>query len=222
MSFLIHFLRASDFFVDIGANSGSFTILASSVSGARVEAFEPLRATCDRLLANVKLNAVSDRVTVKKIALGSAKGFVKFSTNLDSMNHVLRDGECEELSVSVPRSTLDAEIETAPQLLKIDVEGFEYEVLSGAPQNLSSSSLQAIIIELNGSGVPYGHSDDEVATILISAGFKPVSYDPKNRKIQPLNSKSNRKGNTIFVRDLDFVQSRVKNGQAFTVNGIQL
>ncbi len=222
MSFLLHFLRPSDSFVDIGANSGSFTILASKVSGVNVIAFEPSTETCNRLKANVKLNEVTDKVLIKNFALGGEQGLVQFSTELDAMNHVLREKEIGTRFVTVRKSTLDNEIETVPQILKIDVEGFEFEVLCGANKTLSSESLQAIIVELNGSGISYGINDDDVSDIIVSNGFHAVTYNPINRKIELLNIKHNSHGNTIFVRNLEYAQSRVKNGKAFTVNGIEL
>ena len=42
--------------------------------------------------------------------------------------------------------------EQCPSLIKIDVEGYENEVINGAEKTLENQSLKAIIIELNGSG----------------------------------------------------------------------
>ena len=51
MAFVLHVLRAGDLFVDIGANAGAYTLLASSVTGAKTTCFEPAPATYARLLA---------------------------------------------------------------------------------------------------------------------------------------------------------------------------
>ena len=50
MAFVLHVLRAGDLFVDIGANAGAYTLLASSVAGAKTTCFEPAPATYARLL----------------------------------------------------------------------------------------------------------------------------------------------------------------------------
>ena len=50
MAFVLHVLRAGDLFVDIGANAGAYTLLASSVAGAKTTCFEPVPATYARLL----------------------------------------------------------------------------------------------------------------------------------------------------------------------------
>jgi hypothetical protein len=44
MGFLLHLLRQNDLFVDVGANLGSYTVLASAVCQARNIAFEPVPA----------------------------------------------------------------------------------------------------------------------------------------------------------------------------------
>src|SRR5579863_4327451 len=58
MAFLLHFLRPDDLFVDIGANIGSYTILASGVRRARTIAFEPDPVTFAALSRNIALNAL--------------------------------------------------------------------------------------------------------------------------------------------------------------------
>ena len=50
MAFVMHALRPTDLFVDIGANAGSYTILACAVAKARGCAFEPLPSTYRRLV----------------------------------------------------------------------------------------------------------------------------------------------------------------------------
>ena len=59
MAFLLHFLRPSDLFVDIGANIGSYTILASAVIGAHGIAFEPVPQTFQSLIDNIHLNRIA-------------------------------------------------------------------------------------------------------------------------------------------------------------------
>src|ERR1700681_3691909 len=56
MGYLLHVLREDDLFVDVGANVGSYTILACSVRRARGFAFEPVPTTYKRLFENIRLN----------------------------------------------------------------------------------------------------------------------------------------------------------------------
>ncbi len=61
MSFVLHALRSTDVFVDVGANIGSYTVLAAAVVGAQCIAFEPILETYGHLLQNVNLDGDLNR-----------------------------------------------------------------------------------------------------------------------------------------------------------------
>ena len=100
-------------------------------------------------------------------------------------------------------------------LVKIDVEGFETEVLSGMSKSLESKKLKAIIIELMGSGERYGYDERNIHEVLLNAGFLPYTYRPFERELIRLDTYAN--GNTIYIRDLDFVTDRVKTSKRFKI-----
>ena len=122
------------------------------------------------------------RVTAFNIALGSKKGSVKFTSSLDTMNHVATDENTD--AIEVPVDTLDDLLlgETVPLIMKIDVEGFETEVINGAFKTLNNVGLKAIIIELNGSGSRYGYNDLEIHNSLLKYGFEPFNMTPKKER----------------------------------------
>ena len=68
MAFVLHVLRATDHFVDVGANVGSYTVLAAGAVGARTTAIEPIPTTFAHLVRNVALNGLGER----EFELGSA------------------------------------------------------------------------------------------------------------------------------------------------------
>src|SRR5262249_61074379 len=92
MAFLLHFLRRGDLFADVGANVGSYTILAAVAVGTDVIAFEPGESALSWLVRNVELNGVLDRVEVRREAVGAKSGMVFFTSGLDTMNHIAPDG----------------------------------------------------------------------------------------------------------------------------------
>lgn len=100
--------------------------------------------------------------------------------------------------------------------MKIDVEGFEYPVLKGCPKTLTNPILKAVIIELNGSGIRYGFQDNAIHGHLVEAGMSPYTYLPLERRLVPSES-YNRVGNTIYIRDLQFVEDRVKNQRSIRI-----
>lgn len=217
MAFALHVLRATDCFLDVGANVGSYSILAAGAVGARTIAVEPVPDTHAHLVRNVVLNALQERVRSWQGGLAGASGTLRFSCGLDTVNHVLASGE-DLAAVEVPVMTLDALVgDDVPALIKIDVEGFEHEVLAGAQRTLADATLLAVILEVNGSGLRYGHADDALITSVRRHGFAPCSYDPFTRTLATAAAAS---GNVIFVRDLTTVRERIASAPRFAlVNG---
>ena len=208
MAFLLHFLRSNDLFIDIGANVGAYTILASSEINAKTIAIEPVPSTFKNLMDNILINNIQGKVNALNIGLGSKNGKLKFTKSFDSVNHVATENETDTIEVDI--DTLDTILlkEQCPILLKIDVEGFETEVIKGADATLLNKSLKAIIIELNGSGQRYGYDERQIHNKLLEHGFKPYNYNPKTRQLIKLETFGTH--NTIYLRDKEFVDERIK------------
>ena len=218
MGFLLHFLSSEDTFIDIGANIGSYTILASGVCGAKTIAFEPVPETFVYLENNIKVNGIAHLVSTHNEAVGAAAGKLKFTSGLDTVNHVLSGNEiCGSKVIEVNVNTLDSKLENnhSTLLVKIDAEGFETEVLNGMERTLNDKLLKAIIIELNGSGMRYGYSDKNIHAKLLANNFLPYQYDPFTRKLSSLNTFL--ETNTIYLRDYLFVEQRVTSAKKITV-----
>ena len=79
MTFMLHLLRPGDVFFDVGANAGSYTILAGKVAGASGIAFEPVESTHQRLAKNIELNEID--FCCEKIGVGKS-GFLATETVL--------------------------------------------------------------------------------------------------------------------------------------------
>lgn len=220
MGFLLHFLRKEDTFLDIGANVGSYTLLASGYVGANSIAFEPVPVTFNILSKNITLNQLSSKVVLLNIALGNKKGQLKFSSNLDAVNHVIAENEIEHETISVEVSTLNEFEGYKPSLLKIDVEGFETDVIKGGHDLLKSNQTKAIIIELNGSGGRYGYDEQKIHYYLLEIGYQPYQYNPFNRVLTPLSDFGSH--NTIYIRDIDFVTTRCANASKFKILGVAI
>lgn len=219
MAFLLHYLRNTDLFLDVGANVGTYSILAGGVSGASGVAIEPLPQAFDALRTNLRLNALDGRIRPLNLGLGARSGELRFTSSLDTVNHVVSDEDSREASVAVPVRTLDEVVESVvPSLIKIDVEGFELEVFRGGARVLREPVLQALIVELNGSGLRYGFSDAQVHEQLVGRGFAPATYDPFDRRLTLCSSPVSG-GNTLYVRNLGEVNGRVRSGPAFQVLG---
>ena len=223
MSFLLHLLRKEDVFVDIGANVGSYTILAGSVAGSKCFSIEPIPTTFTALIDNVNLNGIYDKVCCLNIGIGKENGRLKFTSTLDSINHVKSTTDKEIDFIDVPVKKLDDVLgNKEPTLIKIDVEGFETEVIAGAVKTLSRHSLIAVIMELNGSGKRYGYDETALHQKMLDYGFCSYLYLPFERKLQPLNTKNNNSGNTLYLRNIEKIKERLQSSLKFMINGIEI
>lgn len=221
MAFVLHALRANDCFVDVGSNVGSYTLLASAVVGANTMSFEPVPDAYQRLQANLRLNNITDKVQARNIALGAGQHTAWVTSTHNCTNHILPNQEAEgELEVEV--STIDAEIQQVPFLLKLDVEGYEAPVLAGASNCLTNSSLCCVLVELNGSGNRYGHADADVVARLQGYGFNPYTYHPFERQLSALDGRSLVSGNVLFIRDYQQVMQRLKSAPSYTINKVMI
>lgn len=222
MAFLLHFLRGEDLFADVGANAGSYTLLACAAIGARGIAFEPIPDTFERLVENVRLNGLEERVRCVNAAVGAQDGAIAFSIGSDTTNHALAPDERTDCMLTVPMTRLDTALrEETPALLKIDVEGFETPVIQGAPQVLKRRALHAVIMELNESGARYGFDEAEILSMMRGYGFGTYAYEPFARRLIDLDGKNRDSGNTLFIRadSRTFVEGRVTMAPKFSILG---
>jgi FkbM family methyltransferase len=220
MSFILHFLRSSDLFIDIGANIGSYSILAAVEKEARTIAFEPIITTYDFLKQNISINNVTEKVETHCLGLGSKFQTLSFTSTLDTMNHV--DEHHGNLQCRIEPFDYVVGDLTTITLIKIDVEGYEMHVLQGMEKALQSDKLKVIIIELNGSGMRYGYSDNEIDAFLKSKKFKAFSYQPFTRTLVEWNNNPHPGANRIYLRELNFVEERLNNSEKIFIFGKSL
>jgi FkbM family methyltransferase len=219
MGFLLHFLRMDDWFIDIGANVGAYSILAAAEIKANVIAIEPIPSTFKFLEENILINGCINNTVLFNLGIGSKLGQINFTQTLDTVNHVADQDDKDAILVNVkPLDTL-LENYPIPILMKIDVEGYESEVLKGSNNTLSNPKLKALIIELNGSGSRYGIDEKLVHEHLLNFGFKPYQYNPYYKTLLLLNNYG--VNNTIYIRDLEYVKQRIETARRIKVGPSQ-
>jgi len=223
MGFILHAVRSSDLFADVGAFVGGYTLLAAGACGAHVVAVEPNRENHADLTRNVELNGLSARVDVRPVALGAAAESIRMQSGGGSGSHVLLDEESIP-AVDAKMDTLDAILGARhATFLKIDVEGYEADVLAGARQTLQASELLAVLIELNSSGLRYGQSNQSVHEQMLTLGFHSFRYEPWTRALISLNDQVNADaGNTLYIRDFATMQRRIQEAETHRVHHTRL
>lgn len=214
MGFLLHYLRPDDLFVDVGANIGSYTVLASGVVGARSIAFEPANPAREILLRNVRLNDFVDKVQVQSVGLSDQQGKAYFTLGRDATNSIIQyvdDSEVTEIEIGKLDETI---LESSIQILKVDVEGHELSVLKGGHNFLIENRIECIIVEMRDQRNHSSEGDIFVRNYLSEFGYRKIYYDPHLRYIIEGENKGR---NAIFILDLDRVYERIKSAGRFSL-----
>jgi FkbM family methyltransferase len=211
MSFLLHFLKSGDLFLDIGANVGTYTVLASGVCKAHTWAFEPDPKTVRALKRNIEVNGLQELVTVHEFALGATQREVAFTIGLDTVNRVATAGQLD--CQLVQQKQLDSLIgESEPVFAKLDVEGYEGEVLRGGQAFLAKASLQAIELETATPGIHEMLSEYQFVRAFYNPFKRMLSTDPVGLQAS----------NALFVKDFAFVNDRINASSRIRVLDVLL
>jgi FkbM family methyltransferase len=175
--------------VDVGANIGAFTLLLRSVSTLPVIAYEPQPFLFKLLQWNIGFNRLTG-VDARNVACGAKRGEVAFSigingsivcessmakkkpvsarptiSSLDDEAELTQSGDAV---VNVPVTALDEDLADVPSvaLLKIDCEGFEYDVLQGATGIIKRHRPQ-LMLEVHPTQLEnFGHSTEKVLDLV--------------------------------------------------------
>lgn len=146
-------LKKEDVFYDIGANIGLMSLfMANRNRSVQVFSFEPEPTTFKLLQKNILLNAF-DNIRPFDFAIGAneaeEKIYANIGVNRGAASLVIKDSEEEGVSVMV--HTLEYVIHTyqlpLPTIMKIDVEGYELEVLKGSVKILSGANAPVLCLE---------------------------------------------------------------------------
>ncbi len=213
MSFMLALFRPGDVFGDFGSNVGVYSAIAAK-AGASVIAVEPVPDTFARLERNFALNGITGRAV--NCGLGAAEQKLRFTTELGGLNRVAAKGEPHTCEIPVRRADdLCGELDVAPLLVKVDVEGWELPLFEGA-RRLLSEHVVAVIVEMNGSGRRFGFSDQDVDTLLRECGFATHRYDPESRRLTTAGSADRVGFNSLYLKvsALEFITSRLAQRQS--------
>jgi FkbM family methyltransferase len=203
MRFVLDYLRPGDVMVDVGANVGLYSLLAASVDGVQVVAFEPDHAARTMAMANAARNRLTARIDVRSEAIGSTSARRAFSIGLGPENRLLPDDSAVQGSTGVRTVdcvALDDVVSGAVALLKIDVEGQEPAVLEGA-DGLLRRHRPVVIVEAN--------APVDLTERLTSLGYRWITYDPSTRATAVSAGPPLIRSNGIAVCDFSTLQERL-------------
>jgi FkbM family methyltransferase len=176
-----HLLQEGDTFIDVGANEGYFSILSSKLVGGsgKVVCIEPQSRLQSVIVRNMAENnaynitlfqlAISDHVGVATLSLAP-----DMNTGASGLFRMTRYRVPTEL---VPQTTLSRLLSILNvgdvKLMKIDVEGLEYEAVLGSKELFSSGKIRHIALELHPTLLgARGKSGDDILDFLASVGYE--------------------------------------------------
>ena len=218
MGFLLHCLDPKDIFVDVGANSGVYTVLASKVVGSKSISIEPIKKSLNRIQEHLQINNIEHLVDTYNCGIGKEEGKLFFTNNNDSTNHVAIKSHDKNITLCKVKTLNSLLSNNNSYIVKIDTEGFEYNVLKEADKILKKGEIVALIIELNGSGKPYGFEDKDVHNELLSYGYFPVHYNPFLKTIEKNNTIKYDSGNAIYIKDIAQVELRCSKSKSRVIH----
>jgi FkbM family methyltransferase len=163
--------------VDAGANIGLFTCYAATVApDAMLHAIEPLPSTHARLVGSVQQNGFARRVRCYEYALSSCAGEQVMSTSVIASQMAYLGGPSGAPgTVRVTAITLTELLNMigAPEidLLKMDIEGSEYDVLLSTTSEVLRR-CRRIVVEFHKPSRPAVHNKHALARHLAGAGFR--------------------------------------------------
>lgn len=143
-------LQPGDTFLDVGANVGAYALVAARKVGpsGKVVAIEPVPSTSRMLGLTIAINGIGGIVELHQCALGASDAQARIYTAATS-------GHCSMIESDETHESIDVEVRQGssvlgkrkPRMIKIDVEGWELEVLEGLKPHLKSASGVALIVE---------------------------------------------------------------------------
>lgn len=164
--------RKIDCFLDVGANTGFYSIMfAHKKMADRIIAFEPDPGNFARLVANISLNDFSKRIEAMPIALGDQNSEVTLyegaKHNRGESSIAEPDQTPKQTTFRIRQTRFDDAYALARQnvIIKMDVEGYEFQALAGMERTLKENACY-LQVEL------YSDRFEELKSFFAGFGYR--------------------------------------------------
>lgn len=174
-------VKTGDIVVDIGAHIGYYALLEARIVGekGKVYAFEPVPESIELLRKNIELNEYSN-IEVYQLAIGDKKMiapmYVAKQSNISSLREIdyyIAAGGMITREINVEVITLDDFLENKPypDIIRMDLEGYEYQVIRGMKKILEKQLPLTLFMEFHFDFLAREESI-EILQTLKGAGFE--------------------------------------------------
>lgn len=190
--------------IDVGANIGIYPLLFRNLSQLPIAAYEPQPLLFRLLELNVSHNQLRD-VTCRNVACGAAPGEIPFAIGLNGevatpeeaakarvlqtqdvdLERAIANTHSGQDIVQVPVTTLDADLAgKRVAFLKVDCEGFEFEILRGA-QRILKEQRPILFIEVHPMGLEKFGSSTQAVVEMLRPSYELEGWDFSEARFQP-------------------------------------
>ena len=181
LELLMASVQEGDGVFDIGANVGFYTVFLALAVGAQgqVIAFEPNTESYQHLQDNLVLNAVTNVRAFRK-ALGERSGEGRLYQGQENADSSLvgpplgKDLGHHLVNIVAGDSFREAEKLPVPRVMKVDVEGYEYQVLQGLQSTLAQPPCELLCCEVHPKFLPRGVTPEGILSFVKSLGFRSI------------------------------------------------
>lgn len=178
-NFILNNLKDESVFIDVGANIGYFSMLAAQQNARKVLAIEPIPKTYKILKMNISHNLFTDIIEPFNVALGSRRHTERFVSSLGPKSHL--EYKVDNVHVNLPTEnvdvvTLDDLIKSCSDidrvdLVKVDIEGYEYAFLLGAEKTIKAFKPMILMEIEEHRLVKYNVTAKQVFTFMSDLGY---------------------------------------------------
>jgi len=215
--FIKKFISEDEIIIDIGANIGYYALIESRLANkGKVYAVEPIPSNVYLLKRNIELNNCKN-ISVFQFAIGDidgkAKIYVYDKCNWCSLTKNLNANIINEIEIIT--MTLDRFVESYvcqyPTFVRMDVEGYEYQIIKGASNILEKNKPLKLCIELHPHLMPRENME-ELINILEQSDFKvkAIFLDPEPHDYNNINT-MNKLRRIMNLPELGFVGNSYKD-----------
>ncbi len=200
--------KAAINFYDVGANTGYYGVLAAFLGQGKIKvnSFEPLLEFCEAIKESSQVNGLENLILVNNFALGSKNEDAEISlagTGSSLNPNFLGTANKQKRKVSVKKldDYVNGQKNLAPDFVKIDVEGFELEVLKGAEETIKTYKpvlYVEVAKSLSNLGRDFVNGDfEKVFKFLEKFAYKPFLFN--GQKLVPVEKSFNQAGVHMFL-----------------------
>jgi FkbM family methyltransferase len=212
------FIKTGFNFVDVGANIGLHTLAAAFVrpnADQLIYSFEPEESIFDILMKNTQSNNIIN-IYCEKLGIGSQNTELPLyiSSNNNKGRNSFLNRECTSIRELVKVVTLDTyfedKLENVPVLIKIDTEGFEYDVIKGGKKIFTRINDIAVICEIS----PIITEEDNSQSIfhaLKECGFKSAYIIIDDETFYPNGKLKDEQYNVLFTKEGEINEKLMKS-----------